>query len=223
MSYNSIAGGAPGGSASQSEGLSFQLVVEAKAKTEKVKSTGGTASYYPVAIPKKSYKAPAQKFPMPGGTAIRTVSLDKDAKGKLYVSGGDVDVSNVMGKKLTTKIGDGTADPAGSMIITLVSTNTVTMESTGKAFMVTKSTNNYTTGKSYTVVKGSKSRLEGKALPNDDSTNSLPTPLVGKPLDLEAGTGTLVSTGAIMNIKNKTLGMLDILNGGTMVLKITKQ
>jgi hypothetical protein len=70
------------------------------------------------------------------------------------------------------------------------------------------------------VYKGTKSGLEGKAMP-DDSTGVLPTPLVGAPVDLDAGTGTLVFTAAAMSL-GMALGMMDVLNGGKWVMKITK-
>jgi hypothetical protein len=50
VSLVSINGGAPAVSGANNETTTFQMVVEAKAKTEKVKSTGGTATYYPVTI-----------------------------------------------------------------------------------------------------------------------------------------------------------------------------
>ena len=222
MSLNSIAGGAGGLSGGQNEGIKFQIVVDSKSKTEKVKSTGGTATYYPVTIPAKSFTSPRQEFLVPGGgTAIRSSTMKGDSKGKLYISGGDVDVSGVLGKKQIDKIGDGTADPAGSMIILMTIDSSVVMKETGKNFMQTKSTLYYTTGKSYTIVKGTKSRLEGKAMPDDDTSKALPKPLVGQPIDLNAGTGTLVATGGVLGIKNKTLGMIDTMRGEIGVMKIT--
>ena len=149
--------------------------------------------------------------------------IAKDAKGKLYISGGDVDVTSVLGKKLTQKIGDGTVDPAGSMIIQIKSVSNLNDKATGKFLMSAPSDSYYTTGKSYCVVKGSKSRLEGKAMPNDDTSKALTTPLVGQPLDLVAGTGTLVVTTGFMNAKNKMLGMIDNLTGQVWVMTITKK
>ena len=226
ITYISINAGAPSPQASDSAGITFKMVVEEKAKTEKVKSTGQKASYYPVTILAKSFSGKTSKFPMIGGEgyAITTMVMKKDAKGKLYFNGGgDVDVSNVMGKKLVTKIGDGTADPAGSLIIDNLLVNTITkLESTGKVFLQVPLTGTYTTGKSYIVVKGTKTRLEGKALPNDDPTKTVPTPLVGQPVDLDAGTGTLVGTTAILNQKNKTMGMMDFLHATVWVMKISK-
>ena len=223
VSLVSVNNGAPAPSTGQNDGLSFQMIVGTKLLTEKVKSTGATAQYYEVTIPQKSYKAPTQEFPNPaGGTTVRGSYIKKDAKGKLYVSGGDVDVSSVLSKKQTSKIGDGTADPAGSFLIQIESVSTLTDKSTGKFLMNAPSLSWYTTGKSYCVVKGSKSKLEGKAMPNDDTTKSLTTPLVGKPLDLEAGTGTLLVTTGFLNVKNKALGLLDSLTGQVWVMKITK-
>jgi hypothetical protein len=146
--------------------------------------------------------------------------IAKDAVGKLYPNGAAVDVSSVMGKKETDRIG-GAVGPAGSMIIQINIVNNITLKSTGKMIMSLPTTSYFTTGTSYIVVKGTKSRLEGKAMPNDDTTKSLPTPLVGKPIDLKAGTGTLVTASAIMNVKNKTLGMIDNITGMIWVMKIT--
>jgi hypothetical protein len=108
------------------------------------------------------------------------------------------------------------------MIIQIATVNNITLESTGKVVMSLATTSYFTTGTSYLVVRGSKSRLEGKAMPNDDTTKSLPTPLVGKPIDLNAGTGTLVTTSAILGVKNKTLGMIDNITGMIWVMKITR-
>lgn len=95
-------------------GFSFKMVVTEKLTTEKVKSTGGKASYYPVTILAKSFSGKPSEQLMPGGTtSVTSTKLKSDAKGKLYLSDGDVDVSTVVGeKKVTTKIGDGKADPA---------------------------------------------------------------------------------------------------------------
>jgi len=219
----SVNGGAPAPNPGQNEGLTFQMVVGSKLLTEKVKSTGSTASYYEVTIPQKSYKATTQEYMAPGGVKlVSSTSMVGDAKGKLYVSGGDVDVSSVLSNKLTSKIGDGTADPAGSLLILMNNVTNLTDKATGKSLMKAPNTSYFTTGKSYIIVKGSKSRLEGKAMPNDDTTKSLPNPLVGKPLDLNAGTGTLVTTVGALNVKNKLLGMNDNIVGEIFVMKITK-
>jgi hypothetical protein len=220
VSLVSTNGGAPGASTAQNETISFKMVVDAKAKTEKLKT--GPASYYPVTILAKSYRAPVQEFPMPGGTAVRSSLIAKDAVGKLYISGGDVDVSSVLGSKMTTVIGDGTVDPAGSMILQMSTVSNLTDKATGKVLMTMPQTSWYTTGKSYCIVKGSKTRLDGKALPNDDTTKLLPTPLVGKPIDLKAGTGTLVITAGTVQVKTKTLGTIDNLTGQIWVMAITK-
>ncbi len=97
------------------------------------------------------------------------------------------------------------------------------MEDTGKVFLEAPLTCSWTTGNASIVVKGSKNRLDGKSLPNDDTSGKLAKPLVGVPVDLNAGTGTLVSTTALFNQKNKTLGIMDYLQGQTYVMKITKQ
>src|SRR4030042_31646 len=93
----SLGGGAPAVQQGDSTGITFQMVVDSKAKTEKVKSTGQKATYYQVIIPKKSWNAPTTSMLMPGGdTSITTTTLKKDAKGKLYsTAGGDVDVNRV--------------------------------------------------------------------------------------------------------------------------------
>ena len=198
----------------------FQMVVESKAKTEKLPT--GPASYYPVTIIAKSWKAPTAEFQMigGGGTARQVLTMQKDAKGKLYISGGDVDVSTVFGSKAKITIGDGTVDPAGSMIIPVTTVSIITLVDTGKVFLTTIVAYTMTTGKSYIVLKGTKARLEGKALPNDDTSKNLPTPLVGKPIDLAAGTGTLVGGAATLGTKNKQLGLLDYLNSALWVLSI---
>jgi hypothetical protein len=201
------------------EGTTFLLVVDTKLKTEKLKIGGQKvkATYYKVKIPKKSYKAPLAGYRTPVGTVVVTQKLKSDAKGKLYVSDTDVDVSQVVKKKAKTKIGDGTADPPGSLIIDI---KTVTTHRTmGEIAMKEKATTTWTTGTSSLVVKGSKSEFEGMAFPEVDPSGVLPTPLVGEPLDLKAGTGTLVSTSATMNAKT-IAGKMDILRGQVWVMKI---
>jgi hypothetical protein len=223
VSLVSVNGGAPAPNVGQNEGITFQMMVGSKLLTEKVKSTGGTASYYEVTIPKKSFKSPVNEYMAPGGIKLLQASvMTADCKGKLYVSGGDVDVSSVLSKKMTTKIGDGTADPKGSLLILINTVANLTDKSTGKALMKAPQTNYFTTGKSYCIVKGSKSRLEGKAVPNDDTTKSLPTSLVGQPIDLDAGTGTLVGTSGTLNVQNKLFGVTDSMGGQVWVMKITK-
>src|SRR4030043_389769 len=71
VSLASINDGAPAPQTGTNEGITFQLQVEAKLKTEKVKSTGGKASYYPMTIPKKSFKVPSTEYPMVGGGMAR--------------------------------------------------------------------------------------------------------------------------------------------------------
>jgi len=222
VSLVSINNGSVAPQTGTNEGITFQMVVDAKAKTEKLKT--GPASYYPVTIPKKSFKVPVTRFPMVGGgMSKQTTVLTGDAKGKLYTSGGDVDVNSVMGeKKLTTTIGDGTVDPAGSLVITVATLTTVINESTGKAAMTTNMLLSFTTGKNGIRVTGSKSGNEGKALPANDTTKSLANPLVGAPVDLAAGTGTLVGTTALMNLKTKAFGELDMMVGEIWVMKISK-
>jgi hypothetical protein len=207
----------------QQEGITFKMVVDAKAKTEKLKT--GPATYYPVTILAKSYKAPTQKFPMVGGggMAIQSSIMAKDAKGKLYTSGGDVDISVLVGKKVTEKIGDGKVDPAGSMIFQGVTiTSVITLESSGKVIMTTPSIQSMTTGQSSLVVSGSGTRLDGKKLPADDTTKALSNPLVGTPVDLNAGTGVLVSTDGSIGNKNKTIGTTDFIGGQIWNMKISK-
>jgi hypothetical protein len=224
LSLVSINSGAVAPNTSHNEGQGWQMVIGTKVLTEKVKSIGGTATYYEVTIPKKSYKSPTSEFSMPGGgVTIRSSIMKADAKGKLYISGGDVDVASVQdAKKMTSKIGDGKVDPAGSMSINWASTSIMTLKETGKKYGETTSTVYLTTGQSTCIVKGSKSRLEGKVIPNDDTTKTLSQPLVGKPIDLNAGTGTLVGSNGLFNTKNPQMGMLDHLTGIVNVLKITK-
>ncbi len=223
VSLVSVNGGTAAPNVGQNEGTTFQIVVGSKLLTEKVKSTGGKASYYQVTIPKKSFKTPTNEYTAPGGVKlIQTSVMTGDAKGKLYVSGGDVDVSSVLGKKLTSTIGDGTADPAGSMVIQINTMANLIDKSNGKALMKAPQITYFTTGKSYCIVKGSKSKLEGKAIPNDDTTKTLTTPLIGKPIDLDTGTGTFVSAAGALNVANKLFGVSDSLGGQVWVLKIAK-
>jgi len=208
------------------EGITFQMVVGTKAVTEKLKT--GKASYYPVTIIAKTFKAPGEWYQFKSGDTVYDLkivtTMDKDAVGKLYTtSGGDVDVSTVQAAMPKTKIGDGTADPAGSMIIPISLSRLHTLASPRMNINKdVKATATWTTGQSSILVKGSKSGLEGKALPKDDSTGLLPNPLVGVPVDLAAGTGTLVSTDVSLKVAN-AIGSADILRGGMWVMKITKQ
>jgi len=217
------------------EGITFQMQVDTKAKTEtlKVGKTRIKATYYPVTILRNSFKAPDVWYQVSSGEDVHnekiTTTMIKDAKGKLYISGGDVDVSQVMGEKtLKTQIGDGTVDPAGSLTIPIALNNIIRIYSYREQptlvliHMLPKkpTTTTWTTGQNRILVKGSKSGLEGKAFPDDDSTGLLPNPLVGVPLDLAAGTGTLVSTDVSYKVPN-ALGMVDFLRGGIWVMKIT--
>jgi hypothetical protein len=196
------------------EGITFQMIVDGKAKTEKVNSTKGTATYYPVAINK--IKIPDTYFTQ-DGNKFKVTTKAANAKGKLYVSGGDVDVSQVMGEKTAKEtIGDGTANAENSLIVP-ISLVVTTFGPSGKKMMTFKTLSTWTTGQSRTEVKKSKSGLEGKALPDDSPAGGLPNPLVGAPLDLNAGTGTLVSTAAIMNIKIDPKGAPAAPEGGFSV------
>ena len=78
-----------------------------------------------------------------------------------------------------------------------------------------------TTGQSRTLVKGSKSGFEGKAMPDDDTSGMLPKALVGQPVDLKAGTGTLVVTDCSMNVNLMMTGKTDFPRGYVWKLKIT--
>ena len=226
IAFSSINKGAPGEAVvTANEGITFQMEVKGKAKTEKVKIAGKRvkATYYPVTIKKKSFEAPIGRSETISDGELyeieTTTVMAKDAKGKLYISDTDVDVSQVMkGKKPKTKIGDGTADPAGSLLITISTKSTQTTR--GMVVMKEKSTSTWTTGTSSILIEGSKSGLEGMAFPDNDPTGLLPTPLVGVPLNLEAGKGTLVSTSAAMNQK-MMVGKIDILKGQVWVMKLS--
>ncbi len=212
------------------EGLTFQMLVDKKAKTETltVGKTKTKASYYPVTIIAKSFKAPAAKFQKPYGEEkidLEIVTtMVKDAVGKLYISGGDVDVSSVQDeKKLTTKIGDGTTDPAGSLVLPIIlNRNYVAVKYGVTMGKEVKITTTLTTGVSSILFKGTKkSKFEGKTLLDIASAGILPNPLVGVPLDLTAGTGTLVCADAYMNMSVMQTGPSDILRGSMWVMKIT--
>ena len=222
VSMDSINGGTPVPMPANFEGFTFQMVVEAKAKTEKLST--GPATYYPVTIIAKSFKGAMTTFPIigGGGTAEVVNIMPKDAKGKLYTSGGDVDVSQVAAKKVKTQIGDGTVDPAGSLVFTALSVSSVIkVQGTKKVVMTSPTSYTATTGKCYSIAKGSGTKCDGKALPDNDTSKTLPNPLVGQPVDLNAGTGTLAGTGATFGQKNKTFGAVDYLNGFFWVMKIT--
>jgi len=204
----SVSDGTPFSQEGTGEGITFEMTVDNKLKTEKVKSIKkGTADYYKVDI--KKIKIPDTYFTL-DGNQFKVTTKASNAKGKLYVSGGDVDVSQLMGKsKPKETIGDGTADPEGSLIIPKFKL-TVTVygpdvgKKKGKKMMSIKTVSTLTTGQSRIVVdemKKSKSGLAGLALPDDGPEGVLPNPLQGSPLDLEAGTTALVSTTSVMNVK----------------------
>jgi len=203
----SVSDGTPFSQEGTGEGITFQMTVDSKLKTEKVKSIKkGTADYYKVDI--KKIKIPDTYFTL-DGNKFKVTTKASNAKGKLYVSGGDVDVSQLMGKKKPKEtIGDGTADPEGSLLIPKLKL-TVTVfgpdvgKKKGKKMMSIKTVSTLTTGQSRIVVdemKKSKSGLADMALP-DNGPEGLPNQLKGVPLDLAAGTGALVSTASVMNVK----------------------
>jgi hypothetical protein len=207
------------------EGITFQMVIDTIAKTEKLKI--GKASYYPVTILKKTFKAPITQcyitWSLLSDEVLKvdtTRTMKKDAKGKFYISGGDVDVSSVWkGITVAAQISDGKVDPSGSMIIpiTIAEKNKVYLPSGGKiAESGFTQTFMWTTGQSSIIAKGSKGGLEGKTLPDDDTSGLLPKPLVGIPLDLNAGNGTLVSTSGYRDSANA-----QILRGSIWKMKIT--
>ena len=212
------------------EGITFQMLVETKAKTEtlKVGTTKTKASYYPVTILAKTFKDPGSHYNTPYGEETMdmaiTKTLAKNAIGKLYISGGDVDVKNVQAeKKPTQKIGDGTTDPAGSLIIPIMLFYRQ-YDVVDKGITIAKEakwTSTLTTGQSSTLIKGSKSAFEGKVLPDDDTSGMLPKPLVGQPIDLKAGTGTLVATECSMNLGVMMLGKTDYPRSFIWKMKIT--
>ena len=212
------------------EGITFQMLVATKAKTEtlKVGTTKTKVSYYPVTILYKTYKDPGGHYAIAYGEEtldgmIKT-KLVKNAIGKLYFNGGgDVDVKNVQAeKKLTQKIGDGTTDPVGSLIIPIMLFNRQ-YDVVDKGVTIAKETwtSTLTTGQSSTLIKGSKSAFEGKVLPDDDTSGMLPKPLVGQPIDLVAGTGTLVVTECAMNLSVMMLGKTDYPRSFIWKMKIT--
>ena len=228
VSLVSINGGAPSVSGANNETTTFQMVVEAKAKTEKLKT--GPATYYPVTIIAKTFKDPGSHYNTPYGEETMdmaiTKTLAKNAIGKLYISGGDVDVKNVQAeKKLTQTIGDGTTDPAGSLIIPIMLFN-LNYQVVNRDIIIGKEKvwiTTLTTGQSSTLVKGSKSSVafEGKVLPDDDTSVMLPKPLVGTPINLVDGTGTLVVTECSMNMSVMMIGKTDHLRSFIWKMKIT--
>jgi hypothetical protein len=219
----------PAPTISSQEGITFQMLVDKKAKTETlvVGKKKTKASYYPVTIPAKTFKDPGAHYAIPyqGDTLdgrILTV-LVKDAVGKLYISGGDVDIKNVQAeKKLTQSIGDGTTDPAGSLIIPMVLTREYAVVDKGVTTAKDeKRITTLTTGQNSTLIKGTKSAFEGKTIPDDDTSGMLPKPIVGAPVDLAAGTGTLVYTNCSLNVNVMMIGKTDFPMGVVWKMKIT--
>jgi len=208
------------------DGTTFKLIVDSKLKTEKVKSTGGTASYYPVTLLAKSYSSPKAEYPIigGGGTAVKSSYLKGDAKGKLYTSGGDVDYSVVQGeKKAAYKYGDGKADPNGSLFLPLNLVSSITAKETGKKMMDVLQVVNLTTGTCSLIAQGVKGGVNGKGLPANDTTKLLPNPFTGVPIDLNAGTGTVIAASGAMNGANKMVnGTVDNITGQVWVMKISK-
>jgi len=213
------------------EGITFQMLVGTKVLTEtlKVGTTKTKVSYYPVTILYKTYKDPGGHYAIAYGEEtldgmIKTKLL-KDAIGKLYFNGGgDVDVKNVQAEKKQTQIiGDGTTDPAGSLIIPIMLFYRQ-YDVVDKGVTIAKEakwTSTLTTGQNSTLIKGSKSAFEGKVLPDDDTSGMLPKPLVGQPIDLKAGTGTLVATECSMNLGVMMLGKTDYPRSFIWKMKIT--
>jgi hypothetical protein len=217
LSLASVNGGGAAVSGSDNVGMSFKMVVTQKAAKDK----GG--SYYPVTIPAKGVKYPSSEAKMPGGTTAVTIStVTKDGTGKLYFNGGNVNVSSVVGKKLTTTIGaDGQAGSANSLVVNLNSMVVSTIKETGKTYLKMPAAFTFTTGTAYIVCQGIKGSLNGKALPDNDTSKTLPKPLVGVPLDFNAGTGTLVGVGGATGLKSG-IGLLDWIEGTIYLMKITQ-
>jgi hypothetical protein len=217
QNFTSIQNGAPVPEPAKNAGTTFQMVIGTKAAKD---------GSLPVTILAKSYKSAPNRFPMVGGGgyADAVLVMKKDAVGKYYPKGGaPVDVSVVFGAKgAKTTIG-GAAGPAGSMIIPLTTDDQITLESTKKMVMDTLIPYTFTTGTATIVVQGTKTRLEGKGFPKDDPSKYLPNPLTGSPLDLNAGTGTLVGVGAETGQKNKAFGLVDCLNATVFQMTITKK
>jgi hypothetical protein len=222
LSLDGINDGSPAAQSSDYTGFSFKMIVTEKATTEKLKT--GPATYYPVLIPAKSWKGKPSEQAIPGGTtSVTSTLLKSDAKGKLYLSGGDVDVRTVVGeKKAVTTIGDGKVDPANSLVIPMNLTVVGVVKETGKTYLTMPMSQTLTTGTSYVVAQGVKGGLNGKAYPDSDNTKTLPKPLVGTPLDLNAGTGALAGTTGAMNIVGKNIGSIDFITASLWVMQISK-
>ncbi len=202
VSLASVNDGAAVPQQSNLDGATFQLIVGSKLLKDKKSG----ATYYEVILPKKSFKSPTAEFPMigGGGTAVKSSYLKKDGKGKLYVSGGDVDYSVVQGeKKAVYKWGDGTVDPEGSMVITVDQVSALGLKGQNKVLSNVIQTLNLTTGTCSIKIQNTKGQISGKGLPADDTTKKIPIPYKGAAINLQAGTGTLVSCSAAMNGKNK--------------------
>jgi len=211
------------------EGVTFQMIVENKLKTEKVKSTGQKASYYPVKVPKKSWKeVTQQEYQMMDGsgrTAIKFGYLNKDGKGKLYVSGGDVDYAAVtQGKKTKWSFGNGKEDPEGSMLLEMETGSALAIKGTTKVLSKVVQKVYLTTGTCSLIVQNTKGKIDGKKLPDDaKSTKTLPDPFTGEVVDLDEGTGTLLGVSSSMDAKNALAGaMIDNLTANVWVMKISK-
>src|SRR4030042_306061 len=130
-----------------------------------------------------------------GGTAVKFSYLKKDGKGKLYVSGGDVDYSIIQGeKKGKVTMGDGTADPEGSLLLTLNQVSALSLKGSSKKMADVLQVVSLTTGTCSIKAEKVKGGINGKGLPADDTTKLIPIPYKGVPVDLDAGTGSLVST-----------------------------
>jgi hypothetical protein len=206
------------------EGATFQLIVESKLKKETVKygKTKVTAYYYPVKVPKKSYKEPTQQeYPMMTGegTAVKYGFLNKDGKGKLYVSGGDVDYAAVtQGKKTKWAFGDGKEDPEGSLMLEIQAGSALSIKGSSKTLskVIEKVCS--------IIVQKTKGGINEKALPDDvKSTKLVPDPFIGEVVDLDAGTGTVIGVAASMDATNKMVdGKVDNLTAHVWVLKISK-
>jgi hypothetical protein len=97
----------------------------------------------------------------------------------------------------------------------------MTTVDTGDKFMKLKTGSYMTTGRTQLVVTKSKTALDGMTMPDDEETGFIPKPLVGEPIDLEAGTGTLVSTSGLIKAKS-ALGRVDNINASMYVLSISR-
>jgi hypothetical protein len=219
------------------EGLTFNLVVDTKLKKKKVKIGGEkvVAYYHKVKIPKKSYRAPVAEYWSPMGQLRTEQVLKSDSKGMLYTENGDVDLYTVVkGKKGKTKIGDGKVDPyaredfQGAMIIKQKTQITIFVISTGEKFMKLKQTSYMSTGQANLVVTKSKTKFDGLRWPQDDKSGVLKGDLIGpaggvqgQPIDLDAGTGTLVGHSAVMKAKI-ALGRNDSISSIVYVMSIKR-